>query len=338
MTGVQNVPVTKDDAGIRLDRWFKRHFPQVRHAYLEKIIRKGQVRVDGARVKANDRLEEGQMIRVPPIPEQGARPAKKTAPSYDLSPHDRDFIRNMVIYEDASVFVLNKPSGLAVQGGTKTKRHVDGLLAGLASRTDGKPRLVHRLDRDTSGALVVARTAGAAAKLAEGFKRRETRKIYWALVSGVPHPLEGEIVASLRKTVIGEDGQERVMALGEEDEEAPLEPVKGSKSAVTRYTVGAHAADTLSWLILWPVTGRTHQLRVHCAAIGVPIIGDRKYGPSEGIANLGAASSKLHLHARSVTFVSPAAGRVTVTAPLSAHMAESWRLFGFEETDEDPFE
>jgi 23S rRNA pseudouridine955/2504/2580 synthase len=317
--------VAKDDDGIRLDRWFKRHYPHVVHSALEKLLRTGQVRVDGGRAKANIRLEKGQTIRVPPLPkpvEEGVEVRKSEA-----NPKDKAFVRSLTVYEDDDILVVNKPHGLAVQGGSKTDRHLDGLLTAAAS--DGqRPRLVHRLDRDTSGVMVLGKTPAAAAHLAKAFRQRETKKLYWAMTHGVPNPRVGRIDLALSKQM-GTDGRERVR-ISDPDGEV-------GQHAVTRYAVVDHAADEVAFVALMPVTGRTHQVRAHCAAIGAPVIGDPKYGGAASKLR-GALDKRLHLHARALRIEHPNGKIMTFTAPPSAHLAKAMDIFGFKpDQRSDPF-
>ena len=323
----ESLTVEKDEAGIRLDRWFKRRFPALGHGPLEKLLRTGQVRVDGKRAKAADRLESGQVIRIPPQLRGGNAAAEvKFAKETSLSDSDTHFIRSLVIYEDPALFVLNKPSGLATQGGSGITRHVDGLLVGLQGNKRQKPRLVHRLDRDTSGVLLVARTVPAAAALSEALRRRDAQKIYWALTKGVPKPHRGTIRLALAKEAgFGEGGRDERMA-GVEDS------AEGAKAATTHYAVMGTAADEFGWVALKPVTGRTHQIRAHLAHIGTPIVGDFKYG-GVAVKGLGELEDRLHLHARSIDIAHPDGGRLAATAPLPPHMLRAWRLFGFAPDD-----
>jgi 23S rRNA pseudouridine955/2504/2580 synthase len=324
-------PVTQDEAGLRLDRWFKRHYPALGHGPLEKLLRTGQVRIDGKRASAGDRLEAGQAIRIPPQL-QGQTGQQPQAPrSSTISEADREFMERMVIHEDASVFVLNKPSGIATQGGSGISRHIDGLLEALQGKKRQKPRLVHRLDRDTSGVLVVARTIPAAAALSESLRRRDARKIYWALTKGVPIPHRGVVKLALAKeSGFGPRGRDERMAPADEDSE-------DAKSATTHYVVMGTAANQYAWVTLRPVTGRTHQLRAHLAHLGTPIVGDFKYG-GEKAKGLGEIEDRLHLHARSIDMAHPEGGRLRATAPLPPHMLHAWRLFGFDpNSTADPF-
>lgn len=321
MSVVSQLDVTGEEDGIRLDRWFKRRFPSMTHGRLEKLLRTGQVRVDGARVKANARLAAGQVVRVPPLGEEELAPASKH--ERPVSGEDAEMIRACVIYKDKSVLVLNKPAGLAVQGGTKTERHLDGMLDALTFEAAERPRLVHRLDRDTSGVIVLARSARAAAALARAFQQKDARKIYWALVVGVPSPRQGTINLALAKQ--GGPRAERVFAAEKGDEDA--------KNAVTHFSVVATVSTKFAWVAFMPMTGRTHQIRAHAAAIGTPIVGDGKYG---GVAAHpgGEIPRRLHLHARSIDIAHPDGGkRLHVEAELPPHMMKSWKLLGFDERD-----
>ncbi len=318
MSGVERVTVAAGDDGLRLDKWFKRHYPDLPFGRLAKLLRTGQVRVDGKRAKAGQRLKSGEEVRVPPLNAPAPVSPKRAA----VRPEDAAAIRNMILYEDDDVLVLNKPPGLATQGGTGTTRHVDGMLEALR-RGDERPLLVHRLDRDTSGVLVVAKTRKAAAELAGAFKSRSARKIYWALVVGVPDMAEGKISAPLAK---------EALPRGER-----MEVSEDGKRAVTLYSVMDRAARKAAWLALMPLTGRTHQLRAHCVHMGHPIVGDGKYG-GKAAHLAGQVSGKLHLHARRIVLDHPGSGVIDVTAPLPAHMAETWRFFGFDAEDRsDPF-
>jgi 23S rRNA pseudouridine955/2504/2580 synthase len=324
MTEVKRHVVTADEAGMRLDRWFKVHFPQVTFAYLNKLTRTGQVRVGGARAKTSTRLAAEQEIRVPPLAFD-TRPAD--APKANIKPltrEERRLFDSMVIHEDGDLFILDKPSGFAVQGGTKTHHHLDGLLMGLGVEVGERPLLVHRLDRDTSGVIVVAKRRAVASALGKLFATRAVKKTYWAVTRGVPKPAQGRIEVALIKAK-GPDGDRmRASQEGEEDDE---------QRAVTHYAVIDKAPPVAAWVSLKPVTGRQHQLRAHMAHIGTPILGDNKYGGDldlpEGVAN------RLHLHARRIIFPHPRGGTVDVSAPLPAHMRDTFALFGF---DADRFE
>ena len=305
--------VSEDDDGIRLDRWFKRHMPEVSFNMVSRWARTGQLRLAGKRAVPGDRIEAGQEIRVPPAeaaPARAGRPQPKREP---LTEEEQQFVRDLVIYEDPHAFVLDKPPGLATQGGTKTKNHLDRLLDGLAGE-GGRPKLVHRLDKDTSGALLVARTARSAAHFAKAFSGRTARKVYWALVVGVPSADEGAIDAPLAKQP-GTGGEKMHV-----DEEHGL-PAK------TRWRLVDRAGNRAAWVELQPLTGRTHQLRAHMAALGHPIVGDAKYGGAEAFLT-GGISRKLHLHARRLKIDGPD-GKIDVTAELPQHFAESLATLGF---------
>ena len=323
--------VGTDEGGIRLDRWFKRYYPDITHGAVEKLLRTGQVRVDGKRAKASDRLQVGQAIRIPPqLQGKAAEAAEPREPTFNDG--DKKLIEKLVIYEDQTVFVLNKPSGLATQGGSGITKHMDGMLEALQGKKRQRPRLVHRLDRDTSGVILVARTVPAAATLSEALRHRDARKIYWALVKGVPRPHKGIIKLALAKeTGFGRHGKDERMAPADEDD-------AHAKSAVTYYAVLGTAADQYAWVALKPVTGRTHQLRAHMAAIGTPIVGDFKYG-GPAAKGMGELEDRLHLHAHSIDIAHPEGGRLRATASLPPHMVQAWRLFGFDaKRAEDPFE
>lgn len=315
MSEVRQFTVGADDDGIRLDRWFKRHMEDVSFNLVSRWARTGQLRVDGARAQPGDRVSAGQVIRVPP-PEP-AKPAKAKPQRPKLSDDQIDFAQAMVIYRDPQAIVLNKPPGLATQGGTKTHEHVDGLLDALQYEAEGRPKLVHRLDKDTSGALLLARSARAAAYFAKHFSGRSARKLYWALVVGVPAVEDGFIDLPIGKQP-GTGGEKMQV-----DE-------KEGQAARTRYRVIEQAGNRAAWVELQPLTGRTHQLRVHMAAIGHPIVGDGKYGLQEAFLT-GGISRKMHLHARRIRIDHPDGdGKIDVTAELPDHFAESMATLGFD--------
>ena len=324
MAVVEQVKVEEDEAGLRLDRWFKLHYPGLGFGHLQKLLRSGQVRVDGGRVKSDTRMAPGQMVRIPPIDADAAR--GKNAPlttNLMKGREDGDVLRQMLIYEDEKVLVFNKPAGLAVQGGSGVARHVDDMLEAWRNKKGEKPRLVHRLDRDTAGVLVVARTRLAAMKLAESFRARETKKTYWALVKGVPPKREDKLSTWLIKESTPDGDRVRVAKHGE----------KGADHAVSYYRVLEQAAQTLTWLEMEPYTGRTHQLRVHAASIGCPIIGDPKYFEADTNWDFpGGLQNKLHLHARRIIIPHPDRGTIDVTAPMPPHMRQAWNLIGFDDT------
>ena len=324
MSQVEVREVADSEDGIRMDRWFKRHFPALAHGKLEKLLRTGQIRLDGHRAKASTRLESGQSIRIPPINDDGAAaPAKRTPPK--VSEADIDALHDTILYMDDEVIAINKPPGLAVQGGTGTHRHLDGMLDAIRFDAPDRPRLVHRLDRDTSGVLLIARTVRAASELAAAFKAKTARKVYWAIVAGQPRPASGVIDLPLDKQ--GGPRGERVVA--DEDE---------GQTAITRYRTADHAGAKASWLVMEPLTGRTHQLRVHAQALGTPILGDPKYGDRDQMPSGDGIAKKLHLHARAIRLPRPNRETIEVIAPLPPHMIATWRLFGFDERAEaDPF-
>ncbi|MBI1208845.1 MAG: RluA family pseudouridine synthase [Azospirillum sp.] len=315
MTEVETRLVAEDETGLRLDRWFKRHFPDLTHGRLERLLRTGQVRVDGKRAKAGCRLEPGQAVRVPPLGE--APPSAVSTRPVDLEPRAVAELRARILFRDDDVLVLDKPAGLAVQGGTATPRHLDGLLDALRFEAPDRPRLVHRLDKDTSGVLVLARSVWAAGQLAEAFRGRDAHKTYWAVTVAVPQPHEGKIDVPLAKQASARG--ERVAT---DDEEG--------RRAVTYYRVVEAAGRKAAFVALWPATGRTHQLRVHMAAIGTPILGDGKYGGADAFLAGAEVASRLHLHARRLVIPHPRRGEIDVTAPLPPHMAETWAWFGFD--------
>ena len=322
--GVQTVAVTPDESGMRVDRFFEARFPGLSFSHIQRIIRKGEVRVNGKRTQPKARLEAGQAVRIPPLKVDAPAP-RDDAPA---ALKDRAFLKSITLFEDADVLVLNKPMGLAVQGGSGTTRHIDGMLEALRSPDSQRPRLVHRLDKDTAGCLLVAKTRFAAAALAKTFRSRSARKIYWALVAGVPKPRQGRISTFLAKEEREEESFMRIAAHGE----------KGASHAVTYYAVIETAAQRVAWLSLKPVTGRTHQLRAHMAHINHPIVGDPKYFNKENWELPGGVQNKLHLLARRIVVPHPRHGTIDVSAPLPPHMEQSWNLLGFEARRYDPIE
>jgi len=344
MSRVQLIEVGEDDAEMRLDRWLRKRFPQLRQGRIEKMCRKGELRVDGGRVKAATRLEPGQTVRVPPLPDG---PGPENLPRQeDISPEDVRMIRKAVIYRDDDIIALNKPAGLPVQGGSGQKRHVDGLAVALKFGLDEKPRLVHRLDKDTSGILLLARNGRTARALTRAFAARSTRKIYWAAVAGVPAPRMGTIRFGLVKAAgHGPHGAgEKMICIHPDDVASTPE----AKHATTDYAVLETVAKRAAWVAMVPVTGRTHQLRAHMAETGHPVVGDGKYGTNRqtnegdgwGAQLGGEVSRKLHLHARMLTIQHPVSGKpLTLTAPMPEHMQKTWDLLGWNENDvpADPF-
>jgi 23S rRNA pseudouridine955/2504/2580 synthase len=355
MSGVFIRTVGRDEGGMRLDRWFKINYPDVAFGHLQKILRGGQVRVDGKRVKGDVRLESGQQVRIPPMGPKADEAATASSSKGDginsgssapvklgrkvageagysrggeIRGGDAEFLRSLILYEDKDVFVFNKPFGLAVQGGSGLTRHIDGMLPALTSQRGDIPRLVHRLDRDTTGVLVVARTRKAAADLGAAFRARATKKIYWALCAGVPRVKQGRISTFLAK---GED----------EKGDQKMKVVKQGGDAthsLTYYAVVDQSAQKLSWLSLRPVTGRTHQLRVHTAEMGHPIVGDPKYFNVENWEIPGGIQQRLHLHARRIVMPLPSGDTLDVTAPLPQHMQQTWNLLGLDAKQYDPIE
>jgi 23S rRNA pseudouridine955/2504/2580 synthase len=319
---VRTLYVADGEDGVRLDRWFKRRWPHLNHIQIQKLVRSGQIRVDGARVKAESRLTAGAQVRVPPLPSAGAAEQEKAA----ISPRDIAYARSLVLYEDDEVLALNKPVGLAVQGGTKTTHHIDRLLSAWGEGLE-RPRLVHRLDRDTSGVLLLGKSPGAAAKLAGAFAHRKAQKTYWAIVAGAPKPPEGVIELHLAKKGVGD----REMMLPADPKEA------GAQPASTEYVTVSRAAHRATWMALRPLTGRTHQLRAHMKAIGHAIVGDPKYNDEKSIEL--SEGLKLQLHARRVSLPHPGGGLLVVEAPLSPEMKAGFSRFGFDEheADAEPF-
>ncbi len=325
-TKVQTVTVTADENGMRVDRFLEARFPGLSFSHIQRIVRKGELRVNGKRADSKDRLEEGQSVRIPPL--------KLDAPKgvggelSEAQQKTRDALKAMTLYEDADVLVLNKPAGLAVQGGSGTTRHVDQMLEVLRDAKGQRPRLVHRLDKETSGCLLVAKTRFAASALTGSFRSRSARKIYWALVAGVPKPKQGRISTFLAKEEREDDSVMRIAEHGDE----------GASHAVTYYAVVETSAQKLAWVSLKPVTGRTHQLRAHMDHIGHPIVGDPKYFNLENWQLPGGVQNRLHLLARRIVIPHPRGGFIDATAPLPPHMQQTWNLLGLEGDRFDPIE
>jgi len=320
-TRAQTVAVSADEAGMRVDRFLAARFPELPFSYIQRVIRKGELRVDGKRAQAKQRLATRQVVRIPPLrldePKSGTLRSEQET---------RDFLKSIILYEDADVLVIDKPAGLAVQGGSGTTRHLDGMLEVLRDAQGQRPRLVHRLDKETAGCLLVAKTRFAASALAKTFRSRSARKIYWALVAGVPKPRQGRISTFLAKEQAEDDSFMRIARHGEE----------GASHAVTYYAIIDTAARQLAWLSLKPVTGRTHQLRAHMAHIGHPVVGDPKYFAKENWELPGGMQNRLHLLARRIAVPHPRGGTIDVTAPLPRHMQQSWNLIGFDVRRYDP--
>lgn len=324
MKSVQTISVDPEEHDARLDRWLRRRFPGVTQGQIEKLLRSGQIRVDGARAKSSDRLHAGQTVRLPPMPEPPERTERET-----VSPRDAAFMQSLVLHKDADVIVLNKPPGIASQGGPKTLRHIDGMLDALKFGYEERPKLVHRLDRDTSGCLILARTIRAATHLSTQFRSRETEKIYWAVVLGCPRPPEGEIRGWLKKaTGPSESDKEQVRRATHGDPDALF--------AVSEYVTVSEAFPRAAWVALKPHTGRTHQLRFHMAEIGHAIVGDPKYVCDR--PPLGAVANQLHLHARALRLPHPDGSVLRVEAPMPDHMIETFDALGFNPREaKDPF-
>jgi 23S rRNA pseudouridine955/2504/2580 synthase len=321
MKEVRTLYVDAGEDGTRVDRWFKRRWPHLNHIQLNKLFRSGQVRVDGSRVKADTKLAAGSQVRVPPLPD-APDPDEKLA----LSKRDIAFAKSLVLYEDEEVLALNKPAGLAVQGGTKTTHHIDKLLSAWGEGVN-RPKLVHRLDRDTSGVLLLGKTPAAAARLSGSFAKRKAQKTYWAIVQGNPHPVEGVIELHLAKRGVGD--RELVV---------PAEPKdKDAQPAETEFVSISRAGPRVTFMALRPHTGRTHQLRAHMKAIGHPILGDPKYSDEKSIQL--SEGLKLQLHARSVMLPHPSVGMLFIEAPISPELKAGFAKFGFseDEADQDPF-
>ncbi|MBX4336346.1 RluA family pseudouridine synthase [Bartonella raoultii] len=325
MTGVKIKKVEADENGMRLDRWFKLHYPGLGFGHLQKLLRSGQIRIDGGRVKTDTRLLIGQSVRVPPLSlnnKEVLAITDKTLRKQD----DETVLKKMLLYEDSKIFVFNKPAGLAVQGGSGLVRHVDSMLEVWRNKKGEKPRLVHRLDRETSGVLIVARSRGAAQALTAAFRTRETKKTYWALVRGVPKKKQDKISTWMVKDSASQGDKMRVCEHGEPD----------SSHAVSYYRILDTRGRALSWLEMEPYTGRTHQLRVHAAYMDHPIIGDAKYFFSDSNWALpGGIQNRLHLHARRIRVPHPSGGILDIVAPLPPHMVQSFNLLAFNENDGD---
>jgi 23S rRNA pseudouridine955/2504/2580 synthase len=322
---VQTVTVTADENNMRVDRFLEARFPGLSFSHIQRIVRKGELRVNGKRADSKDRLEEGQSVRIPPLKLDTPRVA---SPLSEAAAKTLAALKEMTLYEDDDVLVLNKPAGLAVQGGSGTTRHVDQMLEVLRDAKGQKPRLVHRLDKETSGCLLVAKTRFAASALTGSFRHRTARKIYWALVAGVPKPKQGRISTFLAKDESEEDSIMRIAKHGDE----------GASHAVTYYAVVETSAQKLAWVSLKPVTGRTHQLRAHMAHIDHAIVGDPKYFNKENWELPGGLQKRLHLLARRIVIPHPRGGVIDATAPLPPHMLQSWNLLGLEHDRFDPIE
>lgn len=323
MSGVQLREVARDEEGMRLDRWFSIHFPHLSFGRLQKLLRSGQIRVDSGRVQTNTRLAAGQTVRVPPLGEAPAPSPDKPR----VNEKDAAFLRDLILYEDDDIYVFNKPHGLAVQGGTGTKRHMDGMLKSLPNKKGEPPRLVHRLDRDTSGCLLVAKTRAAASHFGTVFRSRSARKIYWAVTIGVPNPRQGRISCFLTRQAT-QDGEQMVVVEN---------GTEGAQHSVSYYSVTDSAANQFAWVTLKPVTGRTHQLRVHMMELGTPILDDPRYNTLENWnwERPDQVGEGLHLHARRLALPLRNGKRLDITAPLPPHMKKTFDVLGFDANQYD---
>jgi 23S rRNA pseudouridine955/2504/2580 synthase len=320
MAGVEHRTVAAGEAGLRLDRWFRRHFPEITHVRLERWLRLGHVRIDGARARAGDRVAAGQVVRIPPRPDHNAEThvsagANAVPAAGEALARAAAALRSRILHIDQRVIALDKPAGLAVQGGSKVRLHLDAMLKQLAEGGE-RLRLVHRLDRDTSGVILLARTAAAAAELTSAFRSKAVRKLYWAIVAGVPYPMQGRLDLPLAKR--GVAGEERMH----------VDPDEGDR-AVTLYRTVARAGNRAAWLAFSPLTGRTHQLRAHAAALGTPILGDHKYGGAAAVLPGAGLDRRLHLHARRLVWPDAEHGSMSAVAPLPPELLATWSFFGF---------
>ncbi|AKK20299.1 RluA family pseudouridine synthase [Candidatus Liberibacter africanus] len=320
MTSVKYIAVEKDEENMRFDRWFKNHYPQINFVNLQRILRSGQIRLDKKRVKSNDRIQSGQVVRIPPIVNALNNMIKDEKKSdFSVAKHS-EFLKSILLYADSHIYVFNKPAGISVQGGSGITNHIDGFLQSWADSKLQKPRLIHRLDQDTSGLLVVARTRIAAQNLTESFRMRRIKKIYWSLVWGVPQNKKKCISNWLLKKNQAGGDYVRVVNPGE----------KGANHAISYFKIIDSFAQKFCWLEMQPYTGRTHQLRVHALHMGYPIVGDKKYFINSKGNFADCIQKKLYLHARYIDLPHPEGGRLQITAPLPEHMVETWKSFGFQ--------
>jgi len=322
MGRVQFIKVKSDENNLRLDRWFKRNFPMISHAFLEKLLRKGQIRLDGGRVKSNQRILSGQELRIPPLPAQAHR--SKAITKKNMDRNFRDSIINSIVYQDNEIIAINKPYGIAVQGGSGIVNHIDSVLDELSFGMPERPRLVHRLDKNTTGILLLGRTAKSASELSLAFRQNNIKKIYWAIVVGCPDTIEGQVDAPLRKFNLS----------GEEKTHVDTE---NGKPALTLYKVIASASNKVSWLDLRPQSGRTHQIRAHCSFIGTPILGDRKYGSKTFFISDLPDSRKLHLFSRGIKLSRINQKDLEIYAPVPSYIDNTIKFFGFDYSDAEKF-
>lgn len=304
--------ISQDDNGQRLDRFLKKTFPTLSFGDTQKLIRKGQIRINGGRVKQDARLVEGDELRLPPSLQNG-----NTKPQIQFDQRDRDFIEDIILFEDTDILVLNKPNGLAVQGGSKMKRHLDGVLNSYIKK-GVKPRLCHRLDRDTSGVLILGKTADATRALTKQFQNHDVQKTYWALTNPAPIEPNGTINAAIAKSFI--KGDSEIMVHDEEN----------GKQAITDFEIIERAGKEIAFVAFYPKTGRTHQIRVHAKIIGAPLLGDYKYNDNPMPFDNDEIHDGLHLHAREIIFHHPSTNEtLTLSAPLPKEFVKSWKSCGF---------
>lgn len=322
MSKVKFLNVKPDEDNQRLDRYLRKHIGKVPFSLIQKIIRTGQVRVDGKRGKTDTRLSEGQQIRIPPVEE------KHGPTQFKPRKGDLEKLRAMIIYDDGDLLVLNKPYGVPTQGGSKINYHIDGLLKLMEDSKGVRPKLTHRLDRDTSGLLICARSAKTVRAMGQVFKSKNIRKYYWAVTIGVPEQYQGIIDAPLGK---GEGALKDTMVIDTE----------GGKASRTEYSILDTAASTAALVAFWPRTGRTHQIRAHASTVlGTPILGDVKYGGMEETFEGLNLSERLHLHAFRIQCPHPnGKGILDLSAPLPDDLKKSWKAFNFaSDTNLDPFD
>lgn len=302
---VKLVKVKEQDDGMRLNRWFLKYYPDLPLSRLQKLLRTKQIKVDGKKVEASLKLQAGWEIRIPPLED---KPQEKNKDF--VSDKNAELIQSMVIYKDNNIIVLNKPSGLAVQGGTNTFHHIDAWLPALKYEKEEAPKLVHRIDKDTSGLLVLARDRKNAEILTKAFREHNLQKTYLALVRGCPKKMSGEIKAPLEKI-----GEKSVVA-------------SEGKKALTDYKVLDNVGDKFALIEAKPLTGRTHQIRAHLEYIGTPIVGDDKYF-GEVKEKVSDITDKLYLHSYKIDLSSIYKG-MKIKAELPKHFTEALETLGLE--------
>lgn len=308
MPGVEIKKVKAEDDGMRLNRWFMKYYPNLTLGRLQKLLRTKQIKVDGKRAETSLKLAAGSEVRVPPMDEQPETGANRS----EISRRDAEFILSLVIYKDDNIIVLNKPSGLAVQGGTNTSRHVDGMLEALRFELNEKPKLVHRIDKDTSGVLVLARNRTWADRLTKAFREHTLPKTYLALVNSCPKNPAGEIKAPLEKC-------------GEKSLVSP-----DGKPAATVYKTLDEVGSKFALVEASPLTGRTHQIRAHMEYIGCPIVGDDKYFGGEKRQKYASIPDKLYLHAYKIDLSALYNKKTVIKAALSEHFKKALAALGIE--------